>query len=833
MSASDYGGGTPIVDVWRRDAGLALGHLESTPRLVSLPVKEQQGTACLEIHAGGKHLIAPGESFATLETFVAAHGGDYFATLDAYRRLMGERGLRAPQPPKESYEPIWCAWGYERNCTVQLIEDTLPKVKELGLSWAVIDDGWQSSVGDWNLNTGKFPGGETEMKRLVGRIKEQGLKPRLWIAPLAAAPGSDVLHDHTDMLLLDKDGAAQNVSWWNSFYLCPAYEPTVAYTLGVVRRILGDWGFAGLKIDGQHLNGVAPCFNPAHQHARPEESMEKLPEFFHAIYATAMQINPAAVIELCPCGTSYSFFDFPYINQAPASDPESSWQVRLKGKTLKALMGPSAPFAGDHVELSDHGDDFASTVGIGAVVSTKFTWPMDPKPKDSFLLTPEREREWRHWITLYNDKKLSQGIYRGELYDIGFDEPEAHVVQQSGTQLLLVLREAMAGCRGTARLTDRDLSGARLLQRPGSGPGVERAEHSEGGVRAFSADRGDTGVSGLLIEERRRRICDLLREHGRVTVDDLSRRFDTSVVTIRLDLAALEAAGALTRARGGALARREDDDLPIVVKQTLHHAEKTRIAKAAAALINDGETIVLDSGTTTAEIARQIRTLELKSINVITNALNIAMLLADVPAVRLIMLGGVLAPGVELFVRLHGRERHHSPAGRPAVPGRRWTRSGNRPHDAPPGRGAVEFENDPDLAAGRGRRGLIETTAPECLGDRQGGAVAYSDYRHGRADGRGGRASTSGCGRAIGLRGGARRGPVLLVRHRSLCSLRGVTQVTLHYSRKSYAYDQGLSLAQHRVERRNDAMGLSRGRLVLRIESRFPGWMWLGPRWNR
>jgi DeoR family transcriptional regulator, aga operon transcriptional repressor len=148
--------------------------------------------------------------------------------------------------------------------------------------------------------------------------------------------------------------------------------------------------------------------------------------------------------------------------------------------------------------------------------------------------------------------------------------------------------------------------------------------------------------SGLLIEERRRRICDLVREHGRVTVEELSKRFDTSVVTIRLDLAALEAAGALTRARGGALARREEDDLPIVIKQTLHHAEKARIGKAAAAMIKDGETIILDSGTTTAEIARQIRTLGLKSINVITNALNIAMLLSDVPAVRLIMLGGVL-----------------------------------------------------------------------------------------------------------------------------------------------------------------------------------------------
>jgi DeoR family transcriptional regulator of aga operon len=146
----------------------------------------------------------------------------------------------------------------------------------------------------------------------------------------------------------------------------------------------------------------------------------------------------------------------------------------------------------------------------------------------------------------------------------------------------------------------------------------------------------------LLLDERRRRICDLLREHGRVTVAELARRFSTSPVTIRLDLTALEAAGVLTRSRGGALLRRENDDLPIGIKQTLRHAEKIRIARAAAALIRDGETIVLDSGTTTAEIARQIRASDLKSINVITNALNIAMLLSDVPAVRLIMLGGVL-----------------------------------------------------------------------------------------------------------------------------------------------------------------------------------------------
>jgi alpha-galactosidase len=432
MSASDYGGGTPIVDVWRRDCGVAIGHLELTPQGVSLPLRCSDSGVDLAITAPLERALQAGEQFNTHETFVATHTGDYFMVLDAYRRMMAERGLVSPQPPMAAYEPIWCAWGYERECTVQLIEDTLPKVHELGLRWAVIDDGWQSNVGDWTVSLKKYPRGDADMEQLVRNIRSQDLAPRLWFAPLAASPGSDLLHDHTDMLLLDKEGAVQNISWWNSFYLCPAYEKTVAYTLALVRKFIGEWGYAGLKIDGQHLNAVAPCFNPAHRHARPQESVEKLQDFFQAIYQTAMQINPEVVIELCPCGTSYSFFNFHSLNQAPASDPESSWQVRHKGKTLKALMGPSAAFAGDHVELSDGGSDFASTVGIGAIISTKFTWPRDPKPKDSFLLTPAKEALWRKWIALYRERQLPLGTYRGELYDIGFEKPETHVVEKSG-----------------------------------------------------------------------------------------------------------------------------------------------------------------------------------------------------------------------------------------------------------------------------------------------------------------------------------------------------------------------------------------------------------------
>ena len=146
----------------------------------------------------------------------------------------------------------------------------------------------------------------------------------------------------------------------------------------------------------------------------------------------------------------------------------------------------------------------------------------------------------------------------------------------------------------------------------------------------------------LLVEERRRRTLELLDRQERATVDELVARFRVSAVTIRGDLDALAGAGSLVRSHGGALKRLEQQDVPIAVKATLHHDEKVRIGQAAAQLIREDETIILDSGTTTAEIARQLRFLKLKSLTVITNALNIAVELASLPHVRVIMIGGIL-----------------------------------------------------------------------------------------------------------------------------------------------------------------------------------------------
>ncbi len=447
MNAADYGSGTPVADVWRRDLGLAVGHLETVPKLISIPVRypDAEHGAQVAIEYEYDFTLEPGDTLSTFETFLFVHTGDYYAALKNYREVMARKGLTIAKAPDGAYEPAWCAWGYQRDFTVDEVRNTLPKAKELGLEWAVLDDGWQTSEGDWYLDPEKFPNGTADMQALVEDIKAAGLKAKLWWAPLAVDPGTDLLEEHEDMLLLDKDGHPQKISWWDSYYMCPAYEKTVEYSKNLVRKYLTEFGFQGLKIDGQHLNGVPRCYNPKHHHERPEESVEKLQDFWRELYATAQSIDKEAVVEICPCGTSYAFFNLPYMNQSVASDPLSSWQIRLKGKTLKALAGESTAYYGDHVELSDNGDDFASSVGIGAVVGTKFTLPSNDGEPGEFVLTDAKEAHWEKWISVYKEKMLPRGEYRGELYDIGFDRPETHAVSKDGVMYYAFFAEDYRG----------------------------------------------------------------------------------------------------------------------------------------------------------------------------------------------------------------------------------------------------------------------------------------------------------------------------------------------------------------------------------------------------
>jgi len=141
--------------------------------------------------------------------------------------------------------------------------------------------------------------------------------------------------------------------------------------------------------------------------------------------------------------------------------------------------------------------------------------------------------------------------------------------------------------------------------------------------------------------DRRAKIIDEIEQKGVVKVKDLSNLFGVSEVTIRNDLVQLEKKNILVRAHGGAMKfQRVGVDFELDVKSKKHLIEKQKIGKKAADLIKDGDTIILDSGTTTLQIAKYVS--HINDLTVITNSLNIAGQLVDNRNVKVIVPGGNL-----------------------------------------------------------------------------------------------------------------------------------------------------------------------------------------------
>lgn len=145
----------------------------------------------------------------------------------------------------------------------------------------------------------------------------------------------------------------------------------------------------------------------------------------------------------------------------------------------------------------------------------------------------------------------------------------------------------------------------------------------------------------MLNEERRRKIFELVQTNGRVVVKEVAQALGTSEITIRKDLDALARRGMVERTHGGALLVQSGAllDLGLKEKEKLHPKEKARIADAAARLVQEGQVVILDSGTTTTAIARTLS--RFKNLMVITNAVNIAAELAPTSA-EVILTGGTL-----------------------------------------------------------------------------------------------------------------------------------------------------------------------------------------------
>ena len=461
------GGGIPVVAFWTRDSGIAIGHLETLPLTVNIPThttNDDRVEAAVEIPADA--LLKPGEGFSTPRTFVAVYRGDYYEPLSLWSQAVEREGLVRPKNNDENYAVSWCGWGYESDVTPKQMVETIPKLQELGIHWATLDDRWFDNYGDWKPRADTF-GGEA-IQKMVKDFHASGVRVQLWWLPLAVEDGrfkygdhkyvvSEVVKQHPDWLVLDKQGKPARMTR-NLATLCPAVPEVREYYKTLTERFIRDWDFDGHKLD--NIYSTPRCYNPKHHHKSPLDSVYAMGEVYKTIFDTTRALKADSVTQSCPCGTPPSLAWLRYMDQAVTADPVGSIQVRRRMKMYKALLGANAAIYGDHVELTkiagantdneqDVGDDFASTLGTGGVLGTKFTWPdSGPKFKNVYL-NQEKNEHWKKWIGLYNEKMLSKGTFL-DLYVYGYDFPEAYAIEKNGTMYYAFYAPQLLGKGQTA-----------------------------------------------------------------------------------------------------------------------------------------------------------------------------------------------------------------------------------------------------------------------------------------------------------------------------------------------------------------------------------------------
>lgn len=438
-TTSHVGGGLPVLDVWNKETGFFIGSIRDKPTSISLPV-EVDKSGFLNLGIEYDRDVVFDNVYQSIPTVIGVHKGDYFNGLTTYASIMADRGFEMLKVEESDpvYGAIWCGWGLGPDFTQKQMTGMIPTLDELNFNTVTVDDGWFESYGDFVPKPSIFPNGDEDVTKFTSKFKEQGYPIKLWFTP--GVGGSITMKEHPEWFIRDLNGKMVTIGRYGkgrtAAFLCPALPQVQDYYKQLVALVIKKWGFDGFKMDFEFINGVDKCYAADHKHAAPEESFEALPELYKIISDESRKIKPKVILEMCPCGMFPSFYKMPYTNQPVASDPKSTWQIRHRGKTIKALMGSRTAYYGDHIERFYDNNNFASMLGVGGIPGSKF---VAIETDDGFLgkkypvyLDAGRRENFEIWLKVYKDNRLASGEYLN-LYDIAYDKPEAHVVRKNGT----------------------------------------------------------------------------------------------------------------------------------------------------------------------------------------------------------------------------------------------------------------------------------------------------------------------------------------------------------------------------------------------------------------
>ena len=412
----------PLADIYIADGGITVGDASATRREVHTPIKETNDSAQISIKWPGVEVTVANE-VEVGQSFITVHSGDYFCGLRGYKEAMEHLGVVMPSNVSErSYQLRWDAWGWGFNWTVDQIIDHLDLLEAAGVQQIAIDDGWYTHCGDWELDPGRFPNGDADMRQLTDAIHAHGMTALLWWRPCDAAIGSNIHLEHPEYLVKNADGSLARLVGCGGktvtslgYALCPGSEGAIQSQNEFIHRAMSDWNFDGFK--GDYIWSMPKCYDPSHNHAYPEESTEMQSELYREAYETMVAVDPDAFNLLCNCGTPLDYYSLQYMTQAITADPTSRDQTRRRLKAYKALLGDFFPVSTDHNDIW-----YDTAVGTGSVMIEK----------NAEGIPGFSQAEYERWLDIALEVQLHKGRFIGDLYSYGFDPYETYVVEKDG-----------------------------------------------------------------------------------------------------------------------------------------------------------------------------------------------------------------------------------------------------------------------------------------------------------------------------------------------------------------------------------------------------------------
>ncbi|MCI0620655.1 MAG: hypothetical protein L0387_03135 [Acidobacteria bacterium] len=428
------GGGLPAVSLLAPQTTVTLGYLSSKLKIVRFPLREESGAVTVGVErdiglGAERSSISPGATFESIPTFLSLHSGDFYEGVRIMSRLLHDEGLRYANPSIEHLTaPAWSNRGNRDAWSKQYILDMLPLLRKYGIKWIHVGDPWQNNLGDYGPGL-KFADAE-DLREFIAHLHQQGFGVTAFMSDLFVDPVARAAKEHPDYFVQGENGKALISTGFakNYLMLCPSYAPAREFMRQVSVKLARDFGFDGVKNDGNSL--PPPCYNAVHKHPYPEQSTEDYYLLNQVVYDTFAELKPKSFVgAFCFDGVVPYLGHLLYTSRPwPNADQTSEWQARLKQKLFKAILGPQRTLLDDHSDAKyltgRRGTWFlgpVSGLAMGSVLETVINQDYD-----------YRGHHYDEIFAAYHRERLPEGGEYLNLYNMIHERPEGHVVRKSG-----------------------------------------------------------------------------------------------------------------------------------------------------------------------------------------------------------------------------------------------------------------------------------------------------------------------------------------------------------------------------------------------------------------